>query len=206
METPQEWHRVVVGRSGAVGKPMPQNYQTNVKVQYQQGSLDQCLFLCLASALHYMGMTKEGFNLASKASSAENLPGREGIKALLAYMNECAPCIATPTIYNVAHKKKKHTMEPTDLEIFNPYPTVVIPHGADGSISHAVCVVDDLIFDTTQPFALKCTIKSMGWICNCGPQSFEDVFAAYRFKRGNGCSTLVRELKHNWLESKATKK
>jgi hypothetical protein len=153
-----------------------------------------------------MGMTQEGIKLASKASSAENLPCNDGIKALLACMNECAPCIATPTTYNVGHKKRKRMMEPKDLEVFTPFPTVVIPHSADGLTSHAVCVVDNFIFNTTQAYALKCKIKSLGWICNCGPQNFVDVFAAYRFEGGNCCSTLVQELKCNWLKGVPTKK
>ena len=85
-----------------------------------------------------------------------------------------------------------------DLDTFNPYPTVVIPMGADGSISHAICVIDDLISDTTQAYALKCTRKSMGWICHCGPQEFVDVYLAIRFDRGFKCKTHIRAMSQNW--------
>ena len=84
-----------------------------------------------------------------------------------------------------------------DLEVFNPYPTVVIPQGADGAISHAICVIDDLIFDTTQEYALKCTRNSLSWICNCGSQGFEDVYAVIRFERGFKSSTLIRYISYN---------
>jgi hypothetical protein len=39
------------------------------------------------------------------------------------------------------------------------YPTVVVPEATDFQTSHAVCVVDDLIFDSTQSFALKLNKK-----------------------------------------------
>ena len=198
MEHPREWHRVVIGNHRPDEEIAPENYRTNVPVSFPQGQLDHCLFLCLASALHYMGLEHEATMLASMASMAENLPGTTGLNALIRAMKECAPSIAVPTIFNVSHKKRKRAMERTDLEIFNPYPTVVIPQGADGSIGHAICVIDDLIFDTSQAFALKCTMRSMGWICHCGPKSFEGVLAAYRFERGYNCKTHVRKLLQNY--------
>ena len=85
-----------------------------------------------------------------------------------------------------------------DLDTYNPYPTVVIPMGADGSISHAICVIDDLIFDTTQAFALKGTRKSFGWICDCGTQGFVEVYQAIRFDRGFKCRTHTRAMSQNW--------
>lgn len=35
-------------------------------------------------------------------------------------------------------------------------------------VEHAVCIVDDLIFDSTQPFALTLSKDSLDWICGDG--------------------------------------
>ena len=37
----------------------------------------------------------------------------------------------------------------------SPHPTIVIPRGKDLSVTHAFCVIDNLIFDSTQKFALN---------------------------------------------------
>jgi hypothetical protein len=198
MTKPREWHRVVVGEQRADEKPPPNNYVTKIMVPYPQGKRDRCLFLCLASALDYMGLKAEAFKLSEMASKGESLPGKDGIRVLTACMKKCAPSLAIPTIFQESQKKRKRIMTPEDLEDYNPYPTVVIPFGKDGSISHAICVIDDLIFDTTQAFALKCTRQSINWICNCGSQGFEDIYAAYRFERGFNCKTHIRQIACNW--------
>ena len=79
------------------------------------------------------------------------------------------------------------------------YPTLVIPIGADGSINHAFCVVDDLIFDSTQTHALKLTMKSIEWIC--GEMGVADSpYAVYRFCNSNQKGKVYRrkETKLNW--------
>ena len=45
------------------------------------------------------------------------------------------------------------------------FPTVVVPQGRDGSVNHAVCIVDDLVFDSTQPKALKLCRETLDWVC-----------------------------------------
>ena len=190
--------------------PPPPQFRTDVPVAYPQGKRDHCLFLCLASALHYMGMEEEAEDLSEWAFKASETSGSVGIQLLKSFMKASAPSIAIPTIFNVSHKKRKRPMNPKDLMNFTPYPTVIIPQGADGSISHAVCVIDDLIFDTSQPYALKCSIGSMGWICNCGPHAFVEIFEAFRFERGHRCTTLKRKVTLNWKKptekQKKTKK
>ena len=45
------------------------------------------------------------------------------------------------------------------------FPTVVIPRGYDMSVNHAVCVVDDLVFDSTQLKALCLFKETFDGIC-----------------------------------------
>ena len=70
---------------------------------------------------------------------------------------------------------------------------MVIPRGKDCSVSHTICVVDDLIFDSTLPRAMKLKKKSLDWVC--GEGGFEDVYLAYYFHQGyNGVTCLGREV------------
>ena len=81
------------------------------------------------------------------------------------------------------------------------YPTVVIPIGKDGSVNHAFCVVDDLIFDSTQTHALKLTSKSIDWICGASG-SQEEPLAIYRFQQCTNKKKTKkrykRKLSKNW--------
>ena len=67
----------------------------------------------------------------------------------------------------------------------SPWPTIIIPWGRDGSISHAITIIDDLIFDSTQEKAMKLTKESLDWICikNGG---IESIYVAYRY-----CQSLI---------------
>ena len=62
--------------------------------------------------------------------------------------------------------------------------TLVVPRGEDGSVNHAVCVVDDLVFDSTQEVALKLTAETLDWIC--GGSGMKEIKEAYRFNHGHG--------------------
>jgi hypothetical protein len=73
-----------------------------------------------------------------------------------------APTIGRPTKFNVQGKRRL-TMKDL-LENPTPYPTVVIPVRRNGYCSHCVCVVDDLIFDSITPYALRLHEDSFEWI------------------------------------------
>ena len=97
----------------------------------------------------------------------ESLPGTQGIEELRKTMRLTSPIIGQATVFNDSRKKKRRTLTIDDL-VSNKtsFPTVVIPIGEDGSMHHAFCAVDDLVFDSTQPFALKCKRETMGWVCD----------------------------------------
>ena len=77
------------------------------------------------------------------------------------------------------------------------YPTLVIPSGNDGSTGHAVCVVDDLIFDSTQENALKLCRESLDWIC--GRYGCKELYVAIRFHQPSksGSGKFIREMKNH---------
>ena len=80
----------------------------------------------------------------------------------------------------------------------SPFPTLVIPLGKDGSVSHAICIVDDLVFDSTQPCALKSKFETLDCVCNCGGHGFADVNVAIRFREPYKTPALKREVRINW--------
>ena len=106
-------------------------------------------------------------------------------------------------MFNDSHKKRKKTLTLDDLiSIKTPYPTVVVPLGSDGSVHHEFCVVNDLVFDSTQSCALKCTLDTIGWVCDKpGKRGKVDVFKAFRFNNPFGCQPLKRGIKVNWIYS-----
>jgi hypothetical protein len=59
--------------------------------------------------------------------------------------------------FNQHRKRQKMNHLSLDELVQNKtiFPTMVIPRANDGSASHAVVVVDDLIFDATQSHAIK---------------------------------------------------
>ena len=77
------------------------------------------------------------------------------------------------------------------------YPTLVIPSGNDGSTGHAVCVVDDLIFDSTQENALKLCRESLDWIC--WKHGCKDIYYANRFQQNTeeADDPLTRTMKYH---------
>jgi hypothetical protein len=80
--------------------------------------------------------------------------------------------------------------------ILTEYPTVIIPAGTDGLMNHAICVVDDLIFDSMQWCTLSCKVESITWICDSGKQGVASVYEAFRFQNPISCKPLERKVKH----------
>ena len=110
------------------------------------------------------------------------------IKAGLKLVNECVPEIARPQIFNQRTRKhyEKTTITWDDL-ISTPtiFPTLVIPMGRDGSLNHAFCIVNDMIFDSTQRHVLQLRREVIDWIC--GDMGAEDKpWGVYRFIQSSG--------------------
>ena len=95
-------------------------------------------------------------------------------------MREYAPAIGQCKIFNLeTAKKKKREMTVTEVyEMRLPFPVLLILKTNDGGIQHAVTVVDDLIFDSTQKHALKLCEEGFKFLCkrNGGLQKFDAIF------------------------------
>ena len=91
---------------------------------------------------------------------------------------------------------KKDKLSIKDLIKNNPsHPLLVIPRGNDCGVGHAVCMIDDLIFDATQEKALKLSKESFDWVCGKG--GFDGIYVAIKFDSGWKTSPLKRKAKTN---------
>jgi hypothetical protein len=145
-----------------------------------------------------MGLTKESAHLAQASIRAEHTSGSEGVAALRKCMLEFAPIVVRPTLFNAGHKKKRRILSIADVNKYTLYPTVLIPIGRDGSVNHAVCLVDDLKFDSTLTHALEYKKEVLDWICTGEIGGCVGIQQALRFSQPLGCSPLKHIMDDNW--------
>jgi hypothetical protein len=116
-----------------------------------------------------------------QARRYEDLPKEIALIELRKDMRQKVPCIGECVMFDAKTSKKKSIKRKLSiqdlLEKRTRFPTVVIPFGRDGSKSHSFV---DLIFDSTQPSALKLCRGSLDWICGNDGMGLIDV--AMRFK------------------------
>jgi hypothetical protein len=109
-EKPKQWQHVVVGAANKNKDKAAHWMLTKIPVAYPQGDKGRCLFLCVASAMHYMGLKDEAQQIAALSYQAETVPGAVGIDALRRNMLQYAPIIGRPIIYNHHRKRKSKQM------------------------------------------------------------------------------------------------
>jgi hypothetical protein len=128
------------------------------------------LIFSFASALFYCGFNDVALELASKALLFSDLTFIDIFKRLREIMRISVPEIGAATEYPLKRKKKDRCRESltmdTILNKFVPHPTIIIPLLPKGKFSDAFCIVDDLIFHTVSPCALKLQQETLNWIYN----------------------------------------
>ncbi len=201
MLSPNQWFPVPVGNSRPVDEKAPANLLvTKVPIRYQQLDRDHCLLLGVASCLDYCGETEAAVKFSHQATQCENLTRDLAIKKLKDAMLQFLPCIGDCTIFNVRNAKKR-TIKKLSIEdlitIKTRFPTVILPLGNDGAYNHAVVVIDDIVFDSTQEFALKLCRESLDWIC--GDKGMASIYIGLRFNRGNATKDKLQHVDTvNW--------
>ena len=145
----------------------PVELLTDIKIAFPHKQRSTCLFSSTASALAYCKRKPEATSLIRRSNKVENLDLSSQIKEIRNFMESYIPSVGVCKVYGVRtgrHKRVELTLQ--DLcENITPYVTIVIPQMTNGSQNHAFCVVDDLIFDSTQVKALKLQESSVEWIC-----------------------------------------
>lgn len=194
-ELPEVW----VGNSpGDPGNSVaPSHLATKVVTLYQQHGNPYCLAYSMASALFYCGFQVQAEGLYGKAKQISTMHFEEALQEVMTFMRDLVPVLGLPTLYGrrtKSHSRTKRELTWEDLFLnVTPYPTIVIPIAPHQGTNHAFCVVDDLIFDSITPFALKLQRESVQWIfndANC------QMYQVYRFNMK--CSPPGQRLKEKY--------
>lgn len=182
-ELPNRWAGNSLGDPGD-GDAAPAHLSSKIPTLYQQHNNPFCLVFSLASALFYCGFMERSSVLAHQAEIFCTMHFDEAMSRLKAFMLDLVPPIGRPTLYGRRSIRQLQIVRPISWEeIFEdltPYPTIVIAVLPDGTISHAFCVVDDLIFDSMTPYALKLQKESVQWIFD---EPNVEIYQAIRFNQ-----------------------
>jgi hypothetical protein len=117
-------------------------------------------------------------------------------------MIEVLPQMGQCMVWNVRKRKRKKSRKVMLVgEIVRsktPHLTLVHPKGMDGSVDHAVCVVDDIVFYARLTHALKLREESFDWVC--GPSGMAELGRVIRFCLLHGVEPRKheRKMKRNW--------
>jgi hypothetical protein len=178
---PGTWFRVPIGSAMIELDPSADLY-TNVHVTYRQRENDYCLPYSVASCLQYMNHDEVGRAITEKASEWCGMPGGMVLDAVRKHMMEHLPCEGQAVVFNKKKSRHHHTIHLSRSELVNertPFLTLIRPVGKDGSSDHAVCVVDDLIFDSRLAYALKLCEESLDLVC--GSKGMAELGIVFRF-------------------------
>jgi len=145
-------------------------------LKYLQLGDATCLFLSLASALHYLHIEEPARSIAELAPqfSANEAKGVVNWKGLLMAMSEKCPWLV-PT---------KIDCKSFDiLQNLSEYPTVVSLEAVDGGTQHAITVVGRLVFDSNCERALPLSLETLHYCCSSDVKkgAYKKVYRGYRF-------------------------
>jgi hypothetical protein len=149
-----------------------------------------------------MGHVDEARKVATAAPDFVSLPGDVAFEKLQAIMIEVLPRMGQYMVWNVRkrrrNKSRKVMLVGEIARSMTPHLTVVHPKGMDGSVDHAVCAVDDIIFDARLTHALKLREESFDWAC--GPRGMAELGRVVRFCLPHGLEPTIDEtkVKRNW--------
>ena len=170
----------------------------NVRIKFPQGKRNLCLVKSVVSTLYYMDLKHESGMLDNLSHLYNDLPLPMAIKQMKNGMMGIVPQIGLSISYNLPRcfgsRKKQQRKIHLDsiIGMKTPFPTIVVPLGLDDGVNHAVCVVYDLIFDSTQPTALRLSKASFDYISSW--DGCKSIYVAAHFMRGYNVKTFKRDM------------
>jgi hypothetical protein len=174
-----KWIDVPVGDTRQDEKP-PSDLITKFPVHYTQKNHDTChdtcLFKSVASALHHLNKKQIASVISSMATKYMYTPVDEQLNKLGSIAPE-KDCDLLVTKWMTRKRVRKFDLK---TETSHGWALVVIPLGGDGGIGHAIIIVGDLKFDSTQSHALKLGKNSLDWCC-ANDRGFESIYMAIKF-------------------------
>ena len=96
------------------------------------------------------------------------------------FMEATVPVIGGVTIYmqRTSNHKKRHLTIEEVIESPSPFPLLLVPEPKFGVVNNAICIVDDLVFDSITNKALRLCNETFLWIFNDEPIT---LLRAYHF-------------------------
>ena len=176
---PKQWMSLPVGfNSNAMEPPL---LFSKINIKYQQVKTNKtCLYDSLSSAISYVHKHKKGDTIFSKIANEinqlgkgnENQPYEFQIKNVISKIKEYNTSFAQVQ-HLVGNRKKRKKHITTLYDPLCKYTnttnsmTILVPIGHDDVASHAVTIIDRLVFDSVLPHPLILSKESLDWCCNC---------------------------------------
>ena len=173
--TQYKWIHVPVGEARVEDKA-PTEITTNVHVQYPQNDHQTCLFKSVASAMHYLLKKDLASALSSIATKYVDIPVTDQLNELCSVVEEKQDDVLVTKWLTKKRVKKFHFNHTRN----DRWVLTIIPLGHDGGIGHAISIVGDYIFDSTQTHALKFSKVALDWCC-ANDRGFQGVYMAVSF-------------------------
>jgi hypothetical protein len=161
----------------AMEKPEQHDFEfLSIPIRYKQENTCGCLFLSLASALHFVGF---GITASVIATAAPQ------------YGATCIPGIDNWTHLQTLMKQHMKFLKPITLpsrvdllEEKSDFPTVVTLMSSEGSVQHAITIICNIIFDANCDFAMPLCKESLDYCCSTSQQQikYHHVYQAIRFQ------------------------
>ena len=147
-------------------KQVLRKLKTKVPTKYCQLNKNYCLGFAIAAGLHYMGFTNEAYLFSTKSYELQFKPPSEAIKEIKEIMKYLLPSLARTKQFNIKRKPGGKTTKSIEdiLKNKDGKLKLVIPKGKDTDTTHAITIVDDLIFDARFDRALKLHIDSLNYV------------------------------------------
>jgi hypothetical protein len=130
----------------------------------------------VASALHHLNKKQIASVVSSMATKYMYTPVDEQLNKLGSITQE-NDCDLLVTKWMTRKRVGKFDLK---TETSHRWALLVIPLGGDGGIGHAITIVGDLIFDSTQSHALKLGKNSLDWCC-ANDRGFASIYMAIKF-------------------------
>jgi hypothetical protein len=169
------WIYVPVGDAREDNKA-PSDLLTNIQVHYTQKNHDTCLSKSVASALHHLNKKRIASVISSMATKKTYTPVDVQLNHLCSVAQE-KDCKLLLTKWMTKKRVAKLDLK---TKRSDRWALVVVPLGGDGGTGHAIIIVGDLIFDSTQTHALKLGKDSLDWCC-ANHHGFESIYMAVKF-------------------------
>jgi len=188
---PRQWVPIPIGSANP--DDAPDHLLTDIRVKFTQGRDESfCLTYSLASVLWYVGWNRAAKAVAKIARVVQGQSSKQQLRSVFELLTLKAPQFALPVIYNRHTKNGKCRLLDVDRVIRDgaARPLIFIPLGRDGSVAHGTCIIDDLLFDSTQKFALKLSYETLHWVCGQG--GYSGVWQAYEL-HAKGCPEQKRK-------------